>query len=185
MEIIGKPVRTTIIYGLLCAIVFIPASTLLNNFFFWPIAFRLTLWTFLVIYSVLLVRWGNARITSALFPLLFLLAINFMEIQQTTFMFFLMFVLSWIRSGVCFKTSIPKTICLEAFICIGGGAVLLYLSPFGIISWATGIWLFFLVQSMYFPFTGVTNYNEEKIEADAFDQAKRHAEKILADKYFV
>jgi hypothetical protein len=100
-------------------------------------------------------------------------------------MLLLFFVLSWIRSGVCFKTSLPRTICLEAFICFGGGALVTYLSPLGSISWATGIWLFFLVQSMYFVFAGVTNYNEEKIKADAFDQAKRHAEKILTDIYFV
>ncbi len=64
-------------------------------------------------------------------------------------------------------------------IVIGGGVLIAYLNPYSTITWALGIWMFFLVQSLYFLL--MTNLEPEEVpfNADPFEEARIRAEGIL------
>ena len=64
---------------------------------------------------------------------------------------------------------------------LGGGVLLACFTPHSTVTWAMAIWMFFLVQSLYFVFfREVGEAEQEKVELDSFEQAKGQAEKILS-----
>ena len=52
------------------------------------------------------------------------------------------------------------------------------------ITWALGIWLFFLIQALYFVFFDYRSDAQVEIEVDPFEKAKMAAQKILANGIF-
>jgi hypothetical protein len=51
--------------------------------------------------------------------------------------------------------------------------------------WALGVWMFFLVQALYFVFIEYAgNIEEETAQMDPFEQANRQAETILSKAFF-
>ena len=58
--------------------------------------------------------------------------------------------LSWIRSGICFQGSMPRRVCAEAVTCGAGLALAWLLQPPGPYGWALSIWMFGLIQALYF-----------------------------------
>src|SRR5512147_213697 len=106
----GKPVRTTIVMGLAFGLLFVPVCTALNLLLPWQGAFRLTLWFFLAAYSLLLCRWAAASLLACGFPLAVLLASSFWLRSGHDFLFLLVLVLGWVRSGVCFRKSLWKAL---------------------------------------------------------------------------
>ncbi|MCP4111609.1 MAG: hypothetical protein GY749_39830 [Desulfobacteraceae bacterium] len=182
MNITRQPVSATIIFGLVCGVCFIPFNMFLNYFVHWPVAFRLTIWIFLALYGILLARWEKAGIIPVAFPLLLMLIFAFLGTSNAAFLFLALGVLSWIRSGICFPGTLHKMsgIGAELLICFGGGALVAYFSPHSRVSWAMGIWMFFLVQSLFFVFIGGHGETENKSQADPFEHAKTQAEKILS-----
>jgi hypothetical protein len=70
MKITKRPMFTTIIYGLLCGLSFVPIIIALSYLLYWPAAFRLIIWLYLAGYLAILTRWGRVRLLSIIFPLL-------------------------------------------------------------------------------------------------------------------
>ena len=56
-----RPVRTTLLFGLVCGLLFIPVSLVFQFTIFWPFIFRLTLFSYLAVYSIILAGWGNKK----------------------------------------------------------------------------------------------------------------------------
>jgi len=54
-----------------------------------------------------------------------------------------------------------------------------YLDPRTAVTWALGIWLFFLIQSLYFMIIDTAFENRPEEPPDAFEQARMRAEGIL------
>ena len=175
-----RPIFITVSYGLLCGISFIPISMALSHILYWPAAFRLTIWAFLALYLFMLTRWAKASPLSILFPLLLLLILIFWGNSESSFLLLAIGVLSWVRSGVCFQGGILKTFGAEIVLCLGGGAIVSYFAPHSMVTWALGIWMFFLVQSLYFALFRDLAEQEEEVEVDAFDRARNQAERILS-----
>ena len=181
MKITRRPMFTTIIYGLLCGVSFIPLVMTMNYFLDWSIAFRLTIWILLAGYLLILTRWGKVNLVSTLFPLLLLLMLVFWGDTNSAFLFLALGVLSWLRSGVCFQGGLLKSIAAEIFLCLGGGALAGSFTPHSTITWALSIWLFFLVQSLYFViFRNSVEEQEERVELNPFERARGQAERILS-----
>ncbi len=64
---------------------------------------------------------------------------------------------------------------------LGGGALIAVFSPRTPLSWALGVWMFFLIQSLYFVFFQFIEAPAAfKIAADPFESARTEAEKIIA-----
>jgi len=67
-----RPFRTTVIFGGICGLLYIPVDLVFGPVFFWPMLFRTTVFCCIAGSAVLLARWGNRSLLSILFPLLFL-----------------------------------------------------------------------------------------------------------------
>ena len=88
-------------------------------------------------------------------------------------------ILSWVRSGICFPAAPGSAIGREVVVC-GGGLLAVALIPGHSLSWAVGIWVFFLVQALFFVgFETGGDRRREKTSANAFERARHRAEKIL------
>jgi hypothetical protein len=150
------PIRSTIVWGLIGGLVYIPLCSALSLMVFWPLGIQLSLWILLSGYAVLLSRWASRPLRSIGLPLLLLLLAAFLIESATVFLFSAIVMLSWIRSGTCFKR---KPI-------------------------VKGVWLFFLIQALYFVLFEYQSDSQTKIHVDPFEEAKMAAEKILCGGAF-
>ena len=179
MKITQKPIITTVFFGLICALFFIPLTSGLCAFISWPLAFGIILWSYLTIYGFLLTRWGGKSVLSILFPLLLLLIILFVVKSNSAFLVLALVIFSWIRSGICFQNSFSRVLIIELFLTWGSAALITCFTPDSMFTWALGIWMFFLVQSLYFVILGDRSL-KEKVAADPFEEAMMQAEKIIS-----
>jgi hypothetical protein len=58
--------------------------------------------------------------------------------------------LCWIRSGICFPGPLVRRIFAEALTVAAGLALVGGLHPAGLTGWTLGLWMFFLIQALYF-----------------------------------
>jgi len=71
---------------------------------------------------------------------------------------------------------------VELLLCFLGAVLVQVFTPGSVLAWALGVWMFFLVQALYFVFFEHTdNQQEESIQMDAFEKANRQAEGILTE----
>jgi len=181
MKITRRPMIATILYGLMCGVTFIPLSIILSYVIYWPEAFRLAVWSYVALYGLLLTRWGKGNSIATVFPLLTLFIFVFWGNSNSAFLLLTLGILSWIRSGICFRRPLAKTLGIELLVSIGGGALVAYFAPHSTLTWAMGIWLFFLVQSLYFVLIGDVGSEEDSVRMDPFEEAKSQAERILSN----
>jgi hypothetical protein len=174
-----QPVRTTIFFGLICAIMFFTLGIFFEKTFFWSTFFRMSIFGCLAVYSLILASWSNQNRLSVVFPLLFLVVFNFAQSSNSAFLLLCLGMLSWIRSGICFQNVFSKSLGAEIIFTIGGGALVAYLNPYSTMTWALGIWMFFLVQSVFFIVMPDLKSAETFTQTDTFEEAKLRAEVIL------
>ncbi len=185
MEATRHPIRNTILYGLACGLSFGPMSIALKALMPWASAVYLALWFFLTGYAILLSRWGNKAFLSTLFPLLLLVPSTFFGGSMVLFFTMATLTLSWIRSGICFQKTGLRTLAVELLLCLAGGILIQVFTPGSVLTWALGVWMFFLVQSLYFVFFENTDKRRENPAGlDAFEQASRQAEMVLSEVNF-
>jgi len=181
MKITRRPMLMTILYGLLCGVSFVPTVMVISSFVYWSTAFRLAIWLSLAGYLVMLTKWGRARLLSMVFPLLLLLLLAFWGDTNTAFLILALGVLSWVRSGICFQGGLLKPLVAEFALCLGAGALVAVFTPHSAVTWALAVWMFFLVQSLYFVFfRDIGEAVEKKVELDPFELARSQAERILS-----
>jgi hypothetical protein len=143
--------------------------------------FRLIIWTYLAVYLLWLIKWKGESLFSVVFPLLLLLMLIFWGDSNAAYLFLAMGILSWVRSGICFPGNMLKMIGAEVLTCVGGGAMVAYFAPYSMVTWAMAIWMFFLVQSLYFFFVEKTE--ETGVAIDPFEKARGEAERILSGEH--
>jgi len=184
MKILQRPVPTTVFFGFFCGISFIPLNLVLNTLFFRSHAICLALWLFTAGYAVLLCRWSRQKPISISYPVLFLFLTVFLVQSTDAFYFLALAVISWIRSGLCYQEHGRwNRLVVELLVCAAGGALVTVFTPGSTSAWALGIWLFFLLQALYFAvFDSKTPplHDQYDKEADPFEQASRQAEDILS-----
>jgi hypothetical protein len=179
------PIRSTIVWGLIGGLVYIPLCSALSLMVFWPLGIQLSLWILLAGYAVLLSRWASRPLKSIGLPLLLLLLSAFLIESATAFLFTALVMLSWIRSGICFKRKpLVKRLAAEMGLGLGSGLLVSGAVPGVTLVWALGVWLFFLIQALYFVLFEYQSESQTKIEVDPFKKAKMAAEKILSGGAF-
>jgi hypothetical protein len=185
MKSTTNPIRSTIVWGLIGGLIYIPLCSALNLVIFWPLGFRLSLWILLSGYAILLSRWASRPLRSMSLPLLLLLLSAFLIESATIFLFTVLAILSWIRSGICFKNKpLLKRLGVEAGLCLACGLLVYGAVPDGTLIWMLGVWLFFLIQALYFVLFEYQGGPHTKIQVDPFEKAKTAAEKILSGGAF-
>ena len=176
----NKPVRTTLVFGVLSGLAMVPLLWYQRLFGAWPMALELAIWLDLAVYSVLLCRWSRTRIAAILFPLALLLGVAFWPRAHAGFLLMAMGIFSWIRSGICFKNTPLRALAAELITVLGGSVLVALWWPQSTVSWALAVWLFFLVQSVYFFIIPAIGNKREILEySDPFEQARREAERVL------
>jgi len=174
-----RPVRTTIILGGLGGLAF-----LLTSLPGIPGAFRPWLsfglvWGLVAVYALMLVRWSGRGLAEIVFPVLVLGAVG-AALPRTGVVFGLtLAILSWIRSSICYPRSGFQALFREGLLCGGGGLVLALWGLSGPLSWALGIWLFSLVQALFFVLFEPGAPGMENPLPDPFEQARCRIEEIL------
>lgn len=178
----GRHIRTTIVYGLLFGLMFLPVRSLLAPFLGGAMAFRIILWMGWAGYVLLLARWGRVGVTTILIPLGLPLIPVALGGAPSIFFLILLGVLSWIRSGIAFPGGMFRKGGAEAVLCMGGALLVGWHLPLTPLRWALGIWLFFLVQSLYFLFLNAEFEKSHSTGEDPFERARRRAEEILVSR---
>ncbi|GAB6905542.1 conserved membrane hypothetical protein [Desulfosarcina cetonica] len=175
-------IRTTLIYGLISALVVMPVAGWLAGPIGGSMAFKLTLWLDLLIYALLLARWGRRHPATILFPMGLLLGAALWPGVYTGFFCLGLGMLAWIRSGICFTTT-PLRALLAETIAIGGGiALTVFFHPTTAISWAIAIWLFFLMQALYFFIVPSSRRDSSATaQEDPFERACRDVKRLLEE----
>ncbi len=176
-----NPVYATVFFGLMCALALIPLNMALNSVICRPENIFIIIWFYIAAYSLLLAHWRKTRLCRLAVPLLLLLGAAFLVHALTIFLLISLGVLSWIRSWICFPKSFLRILVAEPLFCLGGGAVIGVFTPASTPAWAMGIWLFFLIQALYFVFfDDRLQRGAEKIMADPFESAMAAVKKILS-----
>jgi hypothetical protein len=180
MKTATQPIRTTIVFGLICGLSFVPLVTGIGSIVSGLTAFCLTLWLYLAAYGLLMVHWSKKRLTSVVFPLLLALITIFGVNSISAFLWVAVVTFSWIRSGICYPMHFKIRFIAEALLGIGAGALVGSFAPISPFNWAIAIWMFFLVQALYFVLFEDPRLSEREMQADAFEQARQQAAKILS-----
>lgn len=175
-----RPVRTTLVYGLISALAVMPAAWFFARLIGWPMAFKLALWVDLFIYAGLLARWSGKGIGSIVFPMALLLGTVLWPGVYAGFFLLGLGIFSWIRSGICFAGTPIRAVGAEIITLAGGAGLVALLGQGSTLAWTISIWLFFLVQALYF-FLVPTTHPPATIRAveDPFEQARREAQRVL------
>jgi len=182
MEISRHPIRTTIFFGLICGLSFIPANLALSYVLHGPSATHLTLWLYAAGYSLLLSRWRKKPILSGGFPLLLLFVTSFLVNSIAAFYLLSVVIVSWIRSGIYFQNPGGLKLMVELLLCVLGAIPVAVFTPDSASTWVLGIWMFFWIQSLYFViFENRAVMPEDQYETDPFERAGRQAEVILSN----
>jgi hypothetical protein len=176
----NRPTRTTVVFALASGFMVIPATLLLSPYFLWPTAIKLTIWMTLVLYSLLLGRWGQTGLWPLVFHLALLLAAALWLETYWGFFYLSVGVLSWIRSGVCFRGAPLRTLIAELGTLIGGGGLVMIFGGSSLMSWAVSVCLFTLVQALYFYIVPVRFENGiAKAAKYPFEKAAAEVQKLL------
>lgn len=185
MKVLQRPIVTTIGFGLICGLSFVPASLALSAIASWSRAICLTIWLFAAGYALLLSRWSSQKFSTIGFPILFLLLAVFLVDSIGGFFLLVLAVVSWIRSGICFPEKRGLKLAVELLLCAAGGAMVVVFKPGEAVGWALEVWMFFLLQSLYFVIfenKTIAPENMRNFGIDRFEQASRQAEAILENR---
>jgi hypothetical protein len=180
MKTTSQTIRSTIIYGLVSGLSFIPLSGGLGYVVFWPQALYLTLWINIAVYGILLTRWSGRHLRSVIFPLVPVLVIIFWVDSISLFLVLILSTFSWIRSGICFPEHVGRKIIGELVLSLGTASLVITLTPASAFGWSLTIWMFFLIQALYFVMFETACNPQETIQPDPFEKAREQAEHILS-----
>ena len=177
------PIRTTLFFGLICGLSFIPFNLALGYLLPGSKPMFLTLCLSVAGYSLLLSRWCKKPILSGGFPLLLLLVMSFLVSSLAAYYLLSLVFLSWIRSEICFPNPDGRKLIVEMLLCIFGGVPVVVFTPAFASAWVPGIWMFFLIQALYFEIFEIKAIApEDPYQTDLFERACRQAEAILSDR---
>ena len=180
MKTISRPIRSTIVFGLIGGLFFGPLAVGLSYVIFVSAAFCLTIWIYQAIYSVWLVKGCGKNIASIVFPLLLSLLSIFWIDSVSTNLMITIGTFSWIRSGICYPDRFTKRFIAEAVLCAGGGLLVTSFAPISVLNWSIAIWMFILIQALYFVIFDNSLTVQHKLKQDPFEAAREQAENILA-----
>lgn len=184
MKTTAQPIRSTMVFGLICGLLLIPLAVGLSYVVSWSIALCIIFWGYLSAYSYMLTNWSKKSFLLNIFPLLLVLVAIFWTDSISAFLLIALGVFSWIRSGICYPKHFIRRLFAEIALSLGGGALVAILTPISVFSWAMAVWLFFLVQALYFVIFEIDHIAEEDLGRDPFDRARKQAEQILtANEY--
>ena len=180
METSSKPIKKTIISGLICATVFMPACLGLNYVLNREIALNLSLFLCFTIFTIFLPPLARRHLGPFAALLLTTGLSAFLTRTTPAYAFLLLTAFGLTRGLHTFQAGWFRALTSELLLCFGGGMAVAVFHPDGLISWALAIWMFALIQGFYFIiFPNPTNMVKKQVTPDPFDLALRRAQDII------
>jgi hypothetical protein len=137
----------------------------------------------LAAYATFLARSSGRSLRALFAPLFMLAAVMAVAGSVTGFVVPAAAGLSWIRSGICFRGSMPRRVCAEAITCAAGLGLVWLLQPPGSYGWALSIWMFGLIQALYFAAAGAERSNlPEPDVQERIEKAHGRADALLREQ---
>ena len=174
-----RPVRTTLILGGLGGLVYCLAGWAGAGRGLWPWMSFGIVWCLITVYAVMLLRWSGRSLPAVVFPLLVLAGVGAAMPTAGLAFGLALAIFSWIRSGICYPRSVAQSLVREAILSGGGGLCLMLWGLSTPLSWGLGIWLFGLMQALFFVLFEPGRPPSETSPLDPFDQALCRIEEIL------
>ncbi len=147
-----SPITAGVIFAGVAALLSAGAISLPLHFVAWPARLNATLFLCLAAYAALLARLSARPIRTFAAPILLLSAVLVSAASVTGFVIPAAAGLAWIRSGICFPGPAARRAAAETLTLAAGLALCGVLRPSGTAGLALGLWLFFLIQALYFAF---------------------------------
>jgi hypothetical protein len=164
--------------GLLAAVAGLPLRSALR-----PAAANAAIFLCLAAYSAYLARSSGRGLRELFAPLFMLFAVLAVAGSVTGFSVPAAAGLAWVRSGICFPDPMPRRLCAEALTGTTGLGLVWLLVPPGPYGAAIGIWLFGLVQALYFVMVDMERTGlSDKKGPDGVSRAHRQAEALLREQ---
>ena len=178
-----SPLAASVIFAAAAALLVAAATLLPLRSIPRPTAINAAIFLCLAAYSAFLAR-SSGRSPRALFaPLFMLAAVLAVAGSVSGFVVPAAACLSWVRSGICFQGSMPRRVCAEALACAAGLALAWLLQPPGPYGWALSIWMFGLIQALYFVLVDSERTGlPEKQGQDRMEKTHRRADVILREQ---
>lgn len=178
-----RAIRTTLFFGLLSGLLVLVAGWLGGLYWMPPAVFKLAVWADLAVYAALLARWSGTRWLNIAVPLGLALGVAVWPGTQMGFYLLVLGVFAWIRSGICFNKTPLRALTAELITLAGGAAWVALWNPHSSPAWSLAIWLFFLVQALYFFIVPLQTGPEALLApVDPFDQARNAARRLLEER---
>jgi hypothetical protein len=178
-----SPLLATVIFAAAAAALLAGAASLPLRSAYRPVGMNLSIFLCLAVYSILLARVSGRNLRDLFAPLFLLAAVLVAAGSVAGFALPAAAGLSWIRSGICFPASIVRRGCAEALTCPAGLILVWLLLPPGPHGWALGIWMFGLVQALYFLSMDVGHTGRSaKEDWDRGTMVHRRAEALLHEQ---
>ncbi len=174
----SKYVRQTIVWGIICGLMYVPGVYFALRFFSAEISIRLVLWLFISGYVVLLCRGARVNRGHVGIFLVMLFGSVFFISSFTGYILFGMLVFSFLRTGVCFTQNRLSGGLTEILLTFAAGVTIAKYCGDSLVSQAMGVWMFFLLQSIFFIVFPSEN-KKESPTADPFESAKKHMDEIF------
>ena len=146
----------------------------------WPAAIKLTLWAEVALYAYFLARWSRTHPINIAFPLVLLLGAALWPYTHAGFYLMMVGVFIWIRSGICFRRQPVRAVLAELVTAVGGMLLIGIWMPHNMLLWGVGIWLFGLIQCLYFYIVSIPDaLRVSGGNQDSFEQARGELEQVL------
>jgi hypothetical protein len=177
-----SPAAATVIFAAAAAVLlaaavcwpqrFVPRTTTLNAGMFLGLA----------AYAVFLAWWSGTTLRAIFAPLLILAAVAVVAGSVAGFVVPAAAALSGIRSGICFSAPVMRRIIAEILTGPAGLALVCLLQPPGPFGWALSIWMFGLIQALYFIVIDLKRSPDlELTDQDRLEAARRRADALLRE----
>jgi hypothetical protein len=150
MNLKMSPVAASVIFAAAAAMLVATATILPLRPIPRTTALNAAIFLCLAAYSAFLARSSGRSLRALFAPLFMLAAVMAAAGSVTGFVVPAAAGLSWIRSGICFPGSLPRRVCAEAITCAAGLALVRLLQPPGPYGLPLGMWMFGLIQALYF-----------------------------------
>jgi hypothetical protein len=145
-----SPIIATVIFAAAAALLVAAALSLPSGFLKRSTMLNLTLFLCLAAYAALLAWMSRTSIRAMAGPFLLLAAVLAVATSAGGFALPAAAGLAWIRSAICFRGPLARRPVAETLTAAAGLAVCAGLRPPGATGWVLAIWMFFLIQALYF-----------------------------------
>jgi hypothetical protein len=145
-----SPIAASVIFAAAAALLFAGVMSLPLRMVSRPTTLNTALFLGLAAYAVFLARLSEKNNRDLFAPFLIVSTVLAAAGSVTGFVIPAAAALSWIRSGICFPGSTLRRLFAEAITCPAGLALAWMLQPPGLLGWTLSVWMFWLIQSLYF-----------------------------------